>query len=212
MGGSPDPVAAGRLRWFDGAAWTPHVCRPGPGGGTVTQAPLTPVTGGGTLLTEPVLCVTVAGPGALRVATPVGAHLADAVDTEGRRRRLHLSGADGGSIGSLERAGAGASATVVLRPAPAAVPGTGPTELGRIELTGVAGGAPLARLVARAALLGTAAVSPTGGEVRACDGQVVAHLTRGAGGWTTAIAHPLDRPLHALVAVLALAVELVPAD
>jgi len=201
----PDPSGASRLRYFDGWVWTDWVSA----GGLVSAVPLErPSTGGGTLVTEPVLVTGPAGASSLRVTTPAGLELAHAVDPDGQGRRLEVADATGGVVLVLRRTGLAATASVVV-----GLSGPdGSSELGRFER----GRPGEVRVMTRGALAALVAVPEAGrGPFDIVDpgGLQVGRIRRDQGTWTTELARPLGDPLHPLVALAALAVELIePSD
>jgi hypothetical protein len=191
----PDPSGRPQLRWFDGWRWTEWVSN----GGQVAAMPLAPpATGGGTLVTEPVLLTTLGADG-FEVTTQAGLLLARAADPDGSGRRVEVAEPGGRVVLRLRRSGLRSTASVVVRLAD--------TELGRFEVAGDA-----VRVLTRGALAATAPIpAPELGPVGIVDAAAlpIGRIQRRGATWTTEIARPLGDPLHPLVGVLAIALDLV---
>jgi hypothetical protein len=187
------------MRWFDGWQWTDWVSI----GGDAVRMPLTPpATGGGTLVTEPVLMTSPIAAGSFLVTTQAGHPLATAVDPDAQGRRLEVSDPSGRAVLKLRRTGLGSSATVSVRMSGDNVG----AELGRFERSGRN-----VRVLTRGAMVATVGVPDPGqGPVGIVDlaGAGLARIQRRDGTWLTELAHPLGDPLHPLVALAALAIEL----
>jgi hypothetical protein len=187
------------MRWFDGWQWTDWVSI---GGQAVPQPLAAPATGGGTLVTEPVLVTAAVAAGSFQVTTQARQVLASATDPDAQGRRLEVAEPSGRVVVKLRRTGMGPSATVSARLAGDAAG----TELGRFEVAGRS-----VRILTRGALVAIAGVpDPNQAPVGIVDagGIGLARIQRRDGTWLTELAHPLGDPLHPLVALTALAMEL----